>query len=200
MRWRRSRGFGVHSPFAYEFITDVLNLRGYEYYAYPEIAGFCPRARRAGFNEIFAGRDMSIDEAHLIFRTLCYFNPSRVVEMGSGLEVTNILFKRGVPSARRDHWVVGRKLTIERTDAPLFVLVNRMTDGDFEEARDFLLERVAAGHCVIVVRRLSLFRNQRLLWEAVCGAGVPGMGFTDGHIGIFVARHGLPHSVFEIVL
>ncbi len=33
-RLRHSRGFGVHSPFAFRFITEVLNPpRGYRYYA-----------------------------------------------------------------------------------------------------------------------------------------------------------------------
>lgn len=38
-RWRHGRGFGVHSPFAFRFITEVLNLPGYyTYYACAGIA------------------------------------------------------------------------------------------------------------------------------------------------------------------
>ena len=36
--WRRSHGFGVHSPFAYHFITKVIGEREAVYYAYPQIA------------------------------------------------------------------------------------------------------------------------------------------------------------------
>ena len=36
-RWHRSRGFGVHSPFAFSFILDVLRERRYAYYAYDSI-------------------------------------------------------------------------------------------------------------------------------------------------------------------
>lgn len=32
-RWRHSRGFGVHSPFAFRVISDVIRLR-YSYYGY----------------------------------------------------------------------------------------------------------------------------------------------------------------------
>ncbi len=35
-RLRHSRGFGIHSPFAYRFITEVLN-QPYAYYAYDSL-------------------------------------------------------------------------------------------------------------------------------------------------------------------
>lgn len=37
LRWRHSKGYGVHSPFAYRFVTDVLRPGPYGYYAYNEI-------------------------------------------------------------------------------------------------------------------------------------------------------------------
>ena len=55
-RWRCSRGFGVHSPFAYSFIHDVLREHRYGYYAYD---------------------DMHDDDAmRLWFRIVCRFQPS----------------------------------------------------------------------------------------------------------------------------
>lgn len=36
-RWRHSRGFGVHSPFAFRFITETLH-QPYAYYAYSRLA------------------------------------------------------------------------------------------------------------------------------------------------------------------
>ena len=37
-RWRHGRGFGVHSPFAYHFITEVLR-QPLPYYSYARIGG-----------------------------------------------------------------------------------------------------------------------------------------------------------------
>lgn len=34
IRWRHSKGFGMHSHFAYRFVTDVLKPGIYGYYAY----------------------------------------------------------------------------------------------------------------------------------------------------------------------
>lgn len=36
IRWRHSKGYGVHSPFAYRFVTDVLRPGPYQYYSYWE--------------------------------------------------------------------------------------------------------------------------------------------------------------------
>lgn len=37
LRWRHSKGFGVHSPFAYRFVTDVLKPGPYRFYSFDEI-------------------------------------------------------------------------------------------------------------------------------------------------------------------
>lgn len=59
-RWWRSRGHGVHSPFAFRFITKVLRAPGC-YYAYPRLE--------------------SMPDAwwlKLLFRLVCEFEPSAV--------------------------------------------------------------------------------------------------------------------------
>ena len=37
LRWRHSKGFGVHSPYAYRFVVDVLRPGPYGYYCFDEI-------------------------------------------------------------------------------------------------------------------------------------------------------------------
>ncbi len=66
-RWwqllRHSRGFGIHSPFAFRFITEVLNER-LPYYAYDNI------------NATVDGH--SAHEWRTLFRVLVYFRPKTV--------------------------------------------------------------------------------------------------------------------------
>lgn len=80
-RRRHSRGFGIHSPFAYRFITEVLCLPGeYGYYAYAE-----------------AGRDRRL---RMLVRLLAFFHPASVrIDFGSGSGRVEALVRRVLPHA-----------------------------------------------------------------------------------------------------
>lgn len=198
-RWRHSRGFGVHSPFAYNFITKVMREKDAEYYAYAEIAAFCPRARRAGFNEIFAGKDMSIPEAHMLFRVLCYFNPTEIVEVGHGHEVTNVILERSVPKAKIILWHPGKIISPSLGTIPL-ILINQMPhEGDDEIVR-MLVDLLSEGDAVVVIRNITTLRNNRQLWHKLISMPDFGMSFSDNYMGIFVGYHNLPHQTYEIIL
>ncbi len=68
-RWRHGRGFGVHSPFAYHFVTEVLRLpRIYGYYAYRDVASLYRECRPS----------LSPAEAILIFRVLNELRPATI--------------------------------------------------------------------------------------------------------------------------
>ncbi len=66
IRFRRSRGFGVHSPFAYGFITQVLRCR-YRFYCWDNLE---PEVRSSG--------GIRWNDARALFRTLNQFRPARV--------------------------------------------------------------------------------------------------------------------------
>lgn len=65
-RWRRSRGFGVHSPWAYTVITDILTPH-YAYYAYPKVNGLFTEQPRLG---------------RMVYRLLAYLQPAAVDVLG----------------------------------------------------------------------------------------------------------------------
>ncbi len=197
-RWRRSQGFGVHSPFAYHFITRVLREKNTEYYAYAEIAAFCPKARRAGFNEIFAGKDMSTPEAHMLFRVLCHFNPSEVIEIGHGHEVTNIILERAVPKAKITIWNPGRAMAI--SSAEPFILVNLIPPGETDAVTTMVSKCLETGNAIIVIRNIRTSAAARQFWNALLDNTSFGMGFFDGYTGIFAGRRSLPRQTFDIII
>lgn len=70
----RSRGFGVHSPFAFRFICMVIGERRCAYYAYGRVAEW---ARRSGLRE---------GDLKLLFRLVCEFRPATYAVAGRGCE------------------------------------------------------------------------------------------------------------------
>lgn len=77
-RWRHSRGFGIHSPFAYTFITDVL-VQPLPYYGYADIS--CdPRVR-------------------LLFRITARFQPQRVLILSSKPQLLEAAVRRAFSKA-----------------------------------------------------------------------------------------------------
>lgn len=200
-RWRRSKGYGVHSPFAFDFITKVIGETEAEYYAYAEIASFCPRARKAGFNEIFAGRDMSVPEAWLLFRVLCYFIPSVVVEVGHGDEVTNIVVDRALPHCRMLVWdpTYTYDTTKQEKNHPL-ILINHCQEAQKNALMEYARTLLGRGDVVFFVRNLRSIPLMKTIWDELVSMTDFGMGFNDGYTGIFVGHHSLPHQNFNIVM
>lgn len=61
LMWRSGRGFGIHSPFAFRFVTEVLH-QPYAYYSYADL-----------------GSDRA---AHLLVRLMVAFKPGSVALVG----------------------------------------------------------------------------------------------------------------------
>lgn len=197
-RWKRSLGFGVHSPFAFSFITKVINETEAVYYAYPEIDALCPKNKLVGFNEIFAGGDFAIPEAHLLFRTLCRVNPSVVIEIGNGHEVTHVTISRSVPKAKVITWGTGRRSEMPE-EGTVFILVNEMLEINYDEIKDLVLDTIANRTAVLFIRNLRNLSEPRRLWDGLIRRAQWGMGFCDEHTGIFFSSPKLPKTVYSLL-
>lgn len=77
-RWRHSRGFGIHSPFAFRFVTEVL-CQQLPYYAYARI-----------------GRDKRL---RLLFRLIVEFQPERVSILSAQPELLERTVQFAIPRA-----------------------------------------------------------------------------------------------------
>lgn len=109
-RWRHGRGFGVHSPFAYDFITRTLRER-LPYYAYHNIDVL---AAEQSLNRT------ELKRLRLIFRIAVRVNPVAAAIVGGGKRSS--LQKCVLRYVRRDI-----NLSASVTDATL-VIVNDDTE------------------------------------------------------------------------
>ena len=79
-RWLTRQGFGVHSPWAYDLIKNVINEK-HPYYAYDDLYPFWEKAP-----QYLPQYPQSRDE--LLFRLVNRFGPDYILEVGTGAGVS----------------------------------------------------------------------------------------------------------------
>lgn len=89
-RFRQRRGYGVHSPFAFEWITDVVYNQQAQYYAY------APLSQQ---HKQWSGV-LSIKDARLLFRMANHCRAKLILMVGQGLERERNYLQAARPTAQ----------------------------------------------------------------------------------------------------
>ena len=224
-RHHRSAGFGIHSPHAFRFVTEVLGERRH-YYAYDDIAALRHWVIAAlgsswPHREVISNRN-----ARLLLRVVNRFNPSCFMQVGTTTGLTSAVLL-AVSSASR-LWLHEPRLAqlpvaaqvlqplgervmthaelrslIDRYRAALdgampFVLVNHIhSDADAALlCQEF--PPMLTGRMVLVVRHLAVDPRVRTLWRTCCQQLAAGQTFTNDRIGILVADPKLQREHFDL--
>lgn len=203
-RMRHRRGFGIHSPFAFGFVTTVLGERKAAYYQYGHIAalrGSVPSPR------------LSRRRCLMLFRVVNFFQPASVFVLGelSGEEVAPILsvsermslfFKDSDCSALPERIAEEYGSRLKGHDAlsgsPDMVVVGSIRyDAPSPEIRSMLEEAIGRGTPIVFLAA----RSCPELLSYVRAAMRRGMTFhNDGDLLIAVPGKGLPRQDFRVMM
>lgn len=200
-RYRTSRGFGVHSPFAFDFITKVLRERKAAYYAYPEIDALCARAHRGMSlaTQRFTAVSFDRQEARMLFRVLCRFNPDTVIEIGGDNEAIRTIIDRAVPRANIERWSRETPPAID-PNCKYVIVVSHVIDTNFNRMRKYLLDAVSHPEGTVLFFRNLQLPMLKKLWEEVSAVASFGMTFQDDLTAIYCAFPSLPRQDYELLL
>ena len=176
-RWRSNHGYGVHSPFAFRFITAVVRQTSYFYYAYPALDAAAGRKDRR--------------EARLLFRILCHFNPGNVVLSGN---IPRWVHEAVTLADSRTHVLSPDKVT-HAIDNPFFI-IGAIDSNDIESVAGTITRHIGSG-MTAVVRDPS--HNQAIV-DKIASAVTHGMIFRGDQSAIIVTRHDLPRQEYRITL
>lgn len=200
-RYRTSRGFGVHSPFAFDFITKVLRDFDACYYAYPEIDALCGKTHRDTLldNMVFSLGDYERQEARMMFRILCHLNPDQIIEIGGASEVSRLIIERAHPTAALFRWSRDNPTPIDPAKTAL-IIVNYTIDVNFSTVRSYLLKAVSMPKGVTIIFRNLHIPVVRRLWREIEMTLSFGMTFHDDITAIYVADSRLPRQDFDMLL
>ena len=89
-RYHHSSGFGIHSPYAYQFVRNVWRQR-LPYYAYGGISQLLDTIKGSTTRQQRREMDLiSEKEARLLFRVTNHFNPQRILQVGTSTGVESL--------------------------------------------------------------------------------------------------------------
>lgn len=222
-RYRRSKGYGIHSPFAFRFVLKVLRERS-GYYAYQTIRDGRNLALVRMVEEGISSRKvLSNKNARLIFRVVNFFNPTAIIQFGSNYGVSAICALSA--SSKSQLWLLEPKAreysivkdVVQGNSARIhafgnvddcisnylqvverpFVIVNAVAADNLSAVAQFL-QTVVGRNGVIVMRNMASSSEVYSLWSGVVRSMEYGMSFTNGKIGVIVANRKLPLQQFSL--
>lgn len=221
-RYVKSKGFGIHSPFAFYFVTRILRERA-AYYAYDTIdstlAAGRAEARRQGIKPQTASRK----GCRLMFRIANYFHPGHIVQWGgdAGVSAVSLLAcnrvsrlsliepddKRwniivaaaGRYASRITRLVAADRLTYDEVanNGMPFVLFQYVSRDEREAARTLVRTIVAQGG-VILMRNIGRSSGVSALWKETRRLMTSGMSFGNDRFGVVVCNPKLPLQHFSV--
>ncbi len=182
-RYRHTRGYGVHSPFAFRFITECLGER-WPYYAYDTFTGIeqCLALRLAAFLQPKEIRALSPDVARLAkaARRGCPAPIPTDAAALTGLGATCAALLIIGPAAKITASQINAALPAKNADAHA---PNASSPSD-------------GAHSGTVVWVLSNPEAASAIDARLDGLGC-GMSFIDGDTAIFAAIPGLPRQTYS---
>lgn len=86
-RYRHGKGYGIHSPFAFGFVLNVLRER-LPYYSYEQLEALRAKVIGRTRHHFRHPRIISLKNAKLVFRVANFFNPKEILQVGTSYGVS----------------------------------------------------------------------------------------------------------------
>ncbi len=220
-RHHRSGGFGIHSPFAFNFVRNVLRER-LPYYAYDELLQLRSAAAEKAKRYRHHPAVITDKNAKMLFRISNFFQPAHILHVGIdyGVAVAATL----LPDSRTTctllaqqplHFPVTRQV-LERFQGRItafasldeafthyahtqqlpFIVIDRIFNQQQLDSLSAHLQGVLQGEAVVIIRNIANSSLMKQLWERTKAQLQHGHTYTNEKLAIIVSRPGLPLQHF----
>ena len=213
--WQR-RGFGIHSPYAYRLITEVIREKA-RFYAYDELAYL---QNENAHNDYKIKRK----RARMLFRMVNRFQPTHILEIGSSGGITTLYMKRAnsnsyitIAEPRHEIAEQTRKMLAEKNctatvtetdfktamqsylqtpDIRPFILVNRMPKAAYHNLAD-LLDTSLIPYTVLLIDGIN-HKMQRTVWKHLISDERVRVAMDMKHYGLILCNPKLNKQTYYI--
>ncbi len=223
-RYKRSKGFGIHSPFAFNFVLKVLRERC-PYYAYDYIDAKRHEAQQLMSNSKERRGLISYKCAKMMFRVACNFSPRVMLQIGTSHGVSSISLL-SVDSSSKLYSYTGTKHqasifdavthdfnrrisnfddiskavntyigSLNDNDTPFMVINN--IDKECEIVIYSTLDIVEKGG-IVIVNNINHDKAINAMWLDLKKNMINGMSFSNYKMGIIVGKQHLPLQHFSL--
>lgn len=217
-RHHRSRGFGIHSPFAFNFVRFVLREKS-PYYCYEYLQDL----RQAVVDTLREKRPHKrvapLKDLKMLFRITNHFNPAAIMQIGTSYGLTTASMLNVSSTSRlwlyepmmEKYPILGNVLqpylesvhcynslevafndysqAIRKLSLFPFVLINSIPDLNNLNAIKTSLLKLTDDDCVIVMRELNRDDTMKSLWFQIKDSITNGQSFTNEKMGlIYVSK------------
>ncbi|MCM1021663.1 MAG: hypothetical protein NC343_05140 [Muribaculum sp.] len=207
LRMWRGRGFGIHSPFAFYFVNDVVRER-YAYYAYDRIDAIA-RDVRAENKLVQPCMLITPKGARFLFRLACCFDVRAAIMVGTTYgagEAAICMSGSGVKVYVMPQWpggiteAVADQISPYNGQTPERMLVVNGITSDVDKIK-LIAYKVLANEGVVVVRNQHLHGYCRALANDLSKSDSrQGSYFTNGRATVFAGLRRLQPQKFEVDL
>ncbi len=203
--WQR-RGFGVHSPYAYRLITEVIREKA-RFYAYDELATIQNKNARNGYK-------IKKKRARMLFRMVNRFQPKHILEIGSSGGITTLYMKRAcshsnITIAEPRHEIAeqtrnllagkGCKAVVAETDFKTalqdylrtpdicpFILINRLPSTAYDDMAA-LLNEALLPYAILLIDGID-HKAQRTMWRSLVSDERVRVAMDMKHYGLILCN------------
>lgn len=176
-RFRHRQGYGIHSPFAFHFVTYVVYESG-AYYAYPELDRLWQQARRSGLTPLRR------KDCRLLLRLANYVRPVHAVAVGIGQESVEMAYMRS--GSRHTEWME------EGTSADWVVALH-----GWEHRAVELLEKVSPGG-MLLLYGIGGSAESRKAWQRLLQKPTAQVSFDLYDWGVICCRPELQRQHYVV--
>lgn len=203
-RHHRSGGFGIHSPFAYQWVRNVWH-QPLPYYAYEGLQQLMDTIKAGTTRQQRREMDLINErEVRLLFRVTNFFNPQCLLQLGSSTGVESVAMlavnresrlylydpqlEKKVLALRvmqsqldrvecYDNAAVAADDMLQAAGSSSLALVNIPVD-------ETVMRRLIDAQCVLVMRRLDRDKEMARLYASCCRYMTMGQTYTNNKIAI----------------
>lgn len=181
LRFRKRCGYGIHSPFAFGFVTGVIYEKG-EYYAYSSL----PKPEHG------AGCDFRLKDLRLMFRVMNYQRPAVCLCLdGEGASLAGSVLQYMQAGSLRTRMLAYEEWNMGTQVDMIFGI------GHWEQHIERLIPHLSAGG-MVVVHDICSTREHREAWSRLKGAEQSTVTFDLRDFGIVFCRPELQRQDYVV--